>query len=64
REFELTFDRDVIWSGRDEDNDFKREDPPLFHCRTYEVSRGTRKQGTKTFLRFGSYRGSVIEFKV
>uniref|UniRef100_A0A0K2TSK0 BTB domain-containing protein n=2 Tax=Lepeophtheirus salmonis TaxID=72036 RepID=A0A0K2TSK0_LEPSM len=62
RDFELTHDRDVIWPNVA--HKFQREEPPLFYCKTYEVSRGSRKQGTKTYLRFGSYRGSVIEFKV
>ena len=62
-EFELTESGDVNWYPAEPASTLAKN-LPLFKCRTFEVLREREGLSVVINLRFGAYRGHILEFRV
>ena len=62
-EFELTESGDVNWYPAEPGSTLAKS-LPLFKCRTFEVLREREGLSVVINLRFGAYRGHILEFRV
>lgn len=62
-EFELTESGDVNWYPADPASSLAKN-LPLFKCRTFEVLREREGLSVVINLRFGAYRGHILEFRL
>ena len=62
-EFELTESGDVNWYPSEPGSTLAKN-LPLFTCRTFEVLREREGLSVVINLRFGAYRGHILEFRV